>query len=634
MRRQSVGASAALVGLGVACGAIAPPASSTAPLNTCQTAQDCLHYVQPGPMPACQADSRCEVLQPAGHWTAVISLAQNAPYGAGSTFATSFSSLITRMVSTETGSVVCQGGNCGQLGALVSNNTQSSQPVLVGDLRCLPSAALAASFNLGGTEVALPVRATFVPKWGSSPYVDAASLGLPLLPIVSNTIPNPGTEQTPGPGGGPGMEFYIPGGLPPLVYERRLDPLPPFDRAFPPDVRVVDLTASAQSENPIWKGFDSTLGTSGGATATAPTIEFARADGGPLDGWTTYLRDVVTLRPLSQVAELAGTQQTVQLLTNHYPPVLDGMTLPDALTGAQLVVVPAQGSLLPTWIYNAVNDEAAGWGTYPKLPPPVSVGLEVVDARGKPAAADLVLEAIDVCRYAAGESKPVHDLLSANHDFSFSVRASAAGGFVEVELPLGGYRVTAVPRGADAALTVVKPFALADKDCVPINPPPKITLAAQSPIAGSAVVADGRPLTAATVELVPTACADSEVDPDCLPRGAQTMTTASGTYALRLDPGSYLLRVRPAEGSGLPWVVQPLSVTSPTPTAPTITAPITTVPAPVYDGLQLFDALGNPAAEAVVRVFENPANGAPYEIGEAITDVTGHFDMYLDPAAQ
>ena len=223
----------------------------------------------------------------------------------------------------------------------------------------------------------------------------------------------------------------------------------------------------------------------------------------------------------------------------------------------------------------------------------------------------------------------MHDLLSANHDFSYVARASADVGTVEVELPLGSYRITAVPRGAGAAVTVLTPFALADSHCNPINPG-KIQLAKQTLVIGSAVVADGRPLATATVEFVPTACTDSEVDPDCLPRGTQTITTTAGTYSAQLDPGGYLLRVRPAEGSGLPWVVQPLSVT----TTATTTAPVTSIPAPWYGPIQLFDGVGNPAADAIVRVFENPASGAPYEIGEAITDVTGHFDMYLDPAAQ
>jgi hypothetical protein len=149
-------------------------------------------------------------------------------------------------------------------------------------------------------------------------------------------------------------------------------------------------------------------------------------------------------------------------------------------------------------------------------------------------------------------------------------------------------------------------------------------------VTGVAAVADKRPLAAATVEFVPTKCADGEVDPSCMPRGAQTITSTGGSFSMPLDPGTYLLRVRPAQGSGLPWVVQPLSVTS----TATTTAPVTTVPAPIPAGLQLFDALGNPAADALVQIFENPASGAPYEIGEAVTDVTGHFDMYLDPAAQ
>jgi hypothetical protein len=630
--RAGVLASAGLVGLVIACGAIAPPAGSPAPLNTCQADQDCAGYAQSGVMPVCQDFCQVEG-ESAGNWTAVITLAQNAPYGAGATFATPrFASLLTSPVMTTSGSIVCTGGDCGQLPALVASTDQNSQKALAGELLCSAQAAQLANFNLGGTEVAMPVRATFVPKWGTSPAVavDAASLGLPILPTVANTIPNPGLQPVPGPGLGTGMEFYVAGGLPPLIYERTLAPLPPFDAVFPPDVSMVDLTAAPPpSENPLWSGFDVTLGTSVGGSSSFPTIAFLRADGGPLDGWTAYLRDIVTLRPFSQVANLGGTQQTVVLLTHHYPQQLASMSEPDALTGAQLVMVPPSNSLLPTWIYNAVNDEAAGWGTYPKLPPPVSVRISVVNQKQEAEPADLVFEAIDICRYAADSPTPEHDLLSANHDFAFVMRASAPTGSVEVELPLGGYRVTAVPRGPGQALTVVNPFALADANCNLVTPK-AIQLASQSIVTGSAIVADMRPLADATVELVPTACADSEVDPDCMPRGTQTITTTSGTYSVPLDPGEYLLRVRPALGSALPWVVQPLNVSS----AVATSAPLTTVPAPYYAGLQLFDFLGNPAADAIVRVFQNPATGVPYEIGEAITDATGHFDMYLDRAAQ
>ncbi len=255
--------------------------------------------------------------------------------------------------------------------------------------------------------------------------------------------------------------------------------------------------------------------------------------------------------------------------------------------------------------------------------------IRVVDHLGHLTPADLVFEAVDVCRYALNDPAPVHDLLSANHDFSFVQRASAGAGTATVQLPLGGYRVTVIPRGGAAALTVLNPFSLADPNCNP-QPAAPIQLLQTSVVSGVAVVADQRPLADAAVEFVPTKCADGEVDPSCMPRWAQTITSTSGLFSVPLDPGSYLLRVRPAVGSGLPWVVQPLSVAS----TATTTAPVTVVPAPVPAGLQLFDALGNPAANALVQIFENPATGAPYEIGEAVTDATGHFDMYLDPAAQ
>jgi hypothetical protein len=606
-----------------ACGAIAPPPPSPAPLNQCQASTDC------GAFGNVQCLSgRCLVVQPAGNWTAFISLAQNAPYAPGSTFALSYNSLLESPPTSQAASSAgCHQGSCAQLPALVSDVTENFQSALVGDLRCSASAAVDADFYLGGTEVSMPVQATFVPKWGSAPYSDAVSLGLPLQDIVSVTEPNEGAERTPGPGGGPDLEFYVAGGLPPLVYERILMPFAPFTGAYPPDVQTVDLTASPlPSENPVWTGFDSTTGTSPGGARTLPTFTFQRADGGSLDGWTAYLRDATTLRRLSQLASLGGTSQMVKLITNHLHPAPG--VLADALTGAQLAMAPAADSPMPTWIFTPVNGSLADAGTYPKLPPAVTVDVAVVSGN-VPTAADLVFEAVDLCRYAAGSPSPQHDILSANHDFAYSVRTSAAEGHVSIQLPLGGYRVTAIPRDSENAVTVSTQFSLADGSCN-YKAPGNILLSPLSTVTGTALVQDARPLAAATVEFVPTKCADGEVDLGCMPRGAQTTTSTSGSYTASLDPGGYLMRVRPAHGSGFSWVVQPLSVTA----SKQNLAPLTTVPAPVYAGLQLFDAQGDPAVGALVRVYEMPSSGTPYEIGEAITDANGHFDMYLDPNAQ
>jgi hypothetical protein len=275
----------------------------------------------------------------------------------------------------------------------------------------------------------------------------------------------------------------------------------------------------------------------------------------------------------------------------------------------------------------------------------LGANITVVDASNRPISAELVFEAISVCKYDT--STGALDL-DGNHEFAFTLRTTASAGSAHVDLPLGVYQVTAIPTGSDGAVTVVSPFSLANSNCAELAPA-EIQLAPQTVVTGTAIVADKRPLADATIEFLPTACAAPQaVDTDCLPRSAQTVTTVAGTYSLPLDPGGYLMRVRPAEGSGLPWVVQALQVVQPPAgtSSPTAVGQVT-VPAPaagLSTGLQLFDALGNPAAGAIVRIFENtPSNGTctalslmncPYEIGEAITDAMGHFNMYLNPSAQ
>ena len=58
-----------------------------------------------------------------------------------------------------------------------------------------------------------------------------------------------------------------------------------------------------------------------------------------------------------------------------------------------------------------------------------------------------------------------------------------------------------------------------------------------------------------------------------------------------------------------------------------------TVPAPLYAGLELLDPIGNPIVNAIVRAFALPAQTSPptpaIELGEAITDATGQYDLYV-----
>jgi hypothetical protein len=70
-----------------------------------------------------------------------------------------------------------------------------------------------------------------------------------------------------------------------------------------------------------------------------------------------------------------------------------------------------------------------------------------------------------------------------------------------------------------------------------------------------------------------------------------------------------------------------------------VTLPDIEVPAPVYAGLTLHDPGDNPIVDAIVRVFRLPSQGGTgsspaVEVGHAITDDQGHYDMYLAPPAQ
>jgi hypothetical protein len=59
---------------------------------------------------------------------------------------------------------------------------------------------------------------------------------------------------------------------------------------------------------------------------------------------------------------------------------------------------------------------------------------------------------------------------------------------------------------------------------------------------------------------------------------------------------------------------------------------MTLTDAVLYNGMPV--CTGNCIGNALVRVFTNPSSQSPAtELGRAITDVNGHFEMYLPPPA-
>jgi hypothetical protein len=565
-----------------------------------------------------------------GSWTAVVSLSEDAAYAAGATIAVPFSTLLGKVGSCQPGAATCPDGlKCAPLPAFVSGS---------GELIVWPNGELPseANWNLGnpGQDTVMPVHATFRPQLqvGSS-FIDASAMG--LGPIDAQDVVDTSPSVPPGPGAGPSLFYSF--SLAPMPFERTLMPVAPFDQAFPPDIRIVDLSMAPYPDGNVIYGCDPKQDSrcapfdvvNSAMGPTYPTFDLSRADGRPLDGWTAYLRDQTSLRRISNAVTLSGTEANgVRLLTSHHPKTLN------ALENAALVMQPPSGSSLPTAILEAVNGVLDPTEVYPQLPSPVTVSGTVTHmAGGGPAPADVVFESVGLCRdLAQGGTTTV--VLDMNPDLAFTTTVSAPKGSYSAVLPMGVYRATVRPYATTAQVTVLTNFAtttIGNQQCGSAVQPGPIVLDVQRTVQGIATVADGRLLSEAAIEAVPTECSDNTTAPTCLPRAGATTTANDGSFTIALDPGTYLLRVRPAEGSALPWVVTPLAVG---PGAVTKASGIPPVPAPFDAGLVLLDPSCNPIVEAVVRMYETPATGAPFEIGEALTDSTGEYSMYLAPPAQ
>jgi hypothetical protein len=489
-----------------------------------------------------------------------------------------------------------------------------------------PASAQTLGWNLGnpGLITALPVHVAYRPLWSlggsAASAVDAASIGLPLAPLDAYIAVDPSLEAPPGPNGGPALEFL--GDLQSGIYERTITPDPPFDRAFPP--AVARLTIGSKAGPPESITLDSTKQEPEAVGAIIPTFDISRF-GGSLNGWTAYLRDATTLRRISPVVALSGnTTKNVVLPTNHHPP--GG----DALTNAQLILAPPEGQPIPTARFAPQPTVLSREVSYPALPYPVLLGGTLTDVDGMtPVEADLVFEAV-----AIGDKTDAP--LPSNFEYTARVSAlidpSAGASSWLAILPPGEYRVTARPLDTKHTVKVLHPCSMQnDPGCLVVlsTAPPlvvDVTVPAAVTVAGSAALSDGTLLAGATVQAVPSQCADGQSSADCMPRGAQTTTAADGSFKLLLDLGGYWLRVEPQDGTGFPWVVVPLVVAaSQVPLAPIV------VPAPVYAGLTLSDSKGNPIVNALVRVYQVSTTSGAVEVGRALTDETGHYDLYLPP---
>jgi hypothetical protein len=613
IRRLRVLPRAAVVAVAIACGPVPVVQVSSAPSNECP----CDQYAQ-SPAPTCSG-GMCLVPAAVLSIVFIVDLPEDSYFAPGRTFALSPGDLVKEPTT------MCPLRECAHL---------PLEGAPHGSYLSSPDVELGVNFNLGnpGFDTAIPVHATYRPLVSrTAGSIEAASIALPLDAVTAQSVTNP-EESQPGPFGGLAIEFRA--YMQPGTYERTIMPDAPFDSAFPPDISVVTVQGGTAQPPDLdtLNMIDTTLYTTG--TRVVPTFDISRSKG--LDGWEAFLRDTRNGRRVSNVVALSGQEvPKVLLATNHHQ--IDPMTMDiEALIDAALIVAPPNGLPIPTGVFTPTARLLPSKEVFPDLPLPASVrGNVVAAADGKtPVEGDIEFE-LTAAFDANGKPQMNNFEFTAEGHAKIDPSTQPEQATFSITLPRGLYRVTVRPTGGANAVTVIDPFTVVPTG----NPLSGNTLQVQPTLAvsGFAIVADSRQLSGATVVAVPVACSKGTTTSACLPRAQQTTTGADGTFEkcdahgdgcpLLLDPGEYVLQVRPLEGTGLPWVVQTLLVQA---QPVSLQQPIQ-IPAPVYAGLRLVDPAENPIVRAVVRVFTTPSMGNAVEIGRAITDENGHFDMYLDP---
>lgn len=616
---MALGALGVAVTLAGACSPVDEPPGSPAPLNACP-AHACSLYAQ-SPAPTCGPDGTCGTPVPDGV-VLVASLPADGAFAPGLQFVVPYNHL------GDSPDAACPWPACGHLSPPVSFQ---GYYVVGAGIQYPPSSTATSNgigFFLGNADstgapldTVLPVSASY--RLLQDPWqTDVVALGLPVQPVIAVPFtqpPSPGSLL--GPYGGAPTGYWVQLVL--GTYERTVTPSPPYDAIFGPAVMPDPIPEQPANgvEVVTISSYDSTMDIAWdnpSSNAKLPSFNISRDAG--LDGWTAYIRDDTTKEVLSNVRTLSGTNvSNVQLLTFHDPN--------EALTNAELVVAPPAGAPYPTNIFAGVS-LPQNILCYP-LPPPLRVTGAVAGPNG-PVSAALVFEGLAFTDATGALNYSTFEFTS---DTGAKVGPSGgpAGFDLTQGLPQGAYRVDVRPTDPSVASLVA--LATVDSQHTVQN----FTLPAAAVVHGTATLKDGRLLSGALVAGVPVACvavpdgSDLRLKPlgtteGCLPRPNQVTTDDQGRFSLPLDPGGYLLRVQPAEGTGLPWLSKRIDVASDDIEVDPV------VPAPIHMSFQLDDPADNPVARALVKAFYAPsatATSGAVELGEVLSDASGKVDLYM-----
>jgi hypothetical protein len=649
------------------CGSITIPVSTT-PTNTCALGSSCAEYCSGmagcvasqltcAPTLAGDACLSCPAVSPACQGTTLPNfvLLVNVPEGAA------FTSGRGMTFPLQTGDVNCAvRGNCAETGGAAGSCITKDGTY---DCLQLPKVSLVSgAYIVDGvlgkyvsppeTPTTIPALTTFIPMWppctqadevkGACPIAsEAATLNLPLPNVAATTTADAmdtTIQEYLNLGGIVGPNSPVPigwfGFLPSLPGSNfvAVQPLSPYDALVPPLTESTSPVAPVNLANPL--SYE---------VIPPPTMPGSLSYDGPITltnvdattGWTVYEEEVnPPQRIVSSISTIVDNQGTL---------------ISFADTPTNLIVAPPSSRHMPSLVQPvgvAISNQKI---PYPSVPSPVSVSGSVVDQDGHALQATLHLVGTGLLDIepVTGECRPT---FASALKYDVLISTNSDGLFQDLELPQGTYAVTIDPlvggMGSTSAAKSTVPLDVQSKQCPGGGTIRDQLLKASSLVSLGNVqvaIADGRPLANAEVDFTPAgALLTSSMTGEPLavedwPRPFTVTTDKSGSFSVALDPGPYDITVRPAAGTNLPWIVYPaFQIMNPLQTLPKLV-----VPAPALLGpLTIHGPDDSPVADAVVRAFlftSCPMGGAStclgpaVQIGNALTDSNGTFEMFLAP---
>jgi hypothetical protein len=433
--------------------------------------------------------------------------------------------------------------------------------------------------------------------------------------------------------------------LPSGTYAESVAAVPPFDARIPPLSTQLQISPASTQVTQI-RLYEPT-------SIQEPPTRVTVAGLDPSSGWTVYLEQYPALGfPIGslQLAKLADAPTPI---VSSRSSIVDGSATlftaqTQSLKNLMIVVSPPPDSVgIPALVQAYVQ----GLTVYPypsSIPPPVKVSGTVVSPSGAPVSANLHFVATDLylkgCATAPeGESGLSYDVFAA------TTGAEAA---FSVTLPQGHYSVTIDPTDPTSGMAksiAQERYPSAGAECpATAEIHRNLSAAPLVPVTGNVTVVGGRPLANATVSFTPGALLLTQATAPGAqdwPRSFEFTTDSNGNFSAQIDPGLYDITVQPVEGSRFPWIVDTTLTFPP----PNNAKPLNlSVPAPALMSLTIQDSTPSPVQQALVRAYAfvpctpsvatgmttEPCNDVAVQIGEAVTDANGSFEMYLAPPTE